>query len=283
MNRDLQALNNRMFIIKALKFLFLAWTLLICLGPFLWVIVSSFKTNKQILDSAFSLPKTITFKSYVDALTKSPIFKFFGNSLLIAVVNTIISVFAIAMAAYALARIDFRGKQLLTSALSSALLIPVSALLMPLYIIMARIGLIDTKLGLVLVYSAIGLPTTLFILRGAFLGIPREIDESAAIDGASPFRTFFQIILPISKSGLATAATLHFIDSWNEFMFALVLTKSEATRTLPISLNYFTSQFSFNYPAMFAAITMAVLPSIFVYILLQEQITNSLVEGAVKG
>ncbi len=147
MNKDIQSLNNRMFIIKAFKFLFLAWTLLICLGPFLWVIVSSFKTNKQILDSAFSLPKAITFKSYVDALTKSPIFKFFGNSLLIAVVNTIISVLAIAMAAYALARIDFRGKQLLTSVLSSALLIPVSALLMPLYIIMVRIGLPDKYSG----------------------------------------------------------------------------------------------------------------------------------------
>lgn len=276
-------LRMRMMLIKTLKLFFLLWTLMICLGPFLWVIMSSFKTNKQILDSAFSLPTSITFKSYVKALTKSPIFKFFGNSLIIAVVNTIVSVFAISMASYALARYDFRGKQAFTSLLSSSLLIPISALLMPLYIIMARIGLIDTKLGLILVYSALGLPTTLFILRGAFLGIPREIDESAAIDGASPMRTFFQIILPISKSGLATAATLHFIDSWNEFMFALVLTRSEATRTLPISLNYFTSQFSFDFPAMFAAITMAVLPSLLVYVLLQEQITSSLVEGAVKG
>ncbi len=275
--------ESKRYLIKLLKVLFLLWTALICVGPFLWVIMSSFKTNKQILDSAFSLPTAFTFRSYMKALSKVPIFKFFGNSLLISVVNTVLSVFVIAMASYALARFNFRGKQAFTTLLSSSLLIPISALLMPLYIILVRIGLIDTKLGLILVYSALGLPTTLFILRGAFLGIPREIDESAAIDGASPMRTFFQIILPISKSGLATAATLHFIDSWNEFMFALVLTKSEVNRTLPLSLNYFTSQFSFDYPAMFAAITMAVLPSIAVYIALQEQITSSLVEGAVKG
>lgn len=275
--------ESKLVFLKLLKILFLLWTAMICVGPFVWVIMSSFKTNKQILDSAFSLPTDFTLRSYLKALSKVPIFKFFGNSLLISVLNTVLSVFVIAMASYALARFDFRGKQAFTTLLSSSLLIPISALLMPLYIILVRIGLIDTKLGLILVYSALGLPTTLFILRGAFLGIPREIDESAAIDGASPMRTFFQIILPISKSGLATAATLHFIDSWNEFMFALVLTKSEANRTLPLSLNYFTSQFSFDYPAMFAAITMAVLPSLMVYIALQEQITSSLVEGAVKG
>lgn len=210
-------------------------------------------------------------------------FLFFGNSVFISITNTIISVLVVAMAAYAIARFNFRGKTLFTLSLSSSLLVPISALLMPIYLIMSRIGLLDSKASLILVYAALGLPTSLFILRGTFLAIPREIEEAAAIDGSGQLRTFFQIVMPMAKSGLATAATLHFLTSWNEFMFALVLTKSERVRTLPLALNYFSSQFSFDYTAMFAAITMAVLPSILVYVLLQEQVTGSLVAGSVKG
>ena len=213
----------------------------------------------------------------------SPIFLFFSNSVFISITNTIISVLVVAMAAYAIARFNFRGKTLFTLSLSSSLLVPISALLMPIYLIMSRIGLLDSKASLILVYAALGLPTSLFILRGTFLAIPREIEEAAAIDGSGQLRTFFQIVMPMAKSGLATAATLHFLTSWNEFMFALVLTKSERVRTLPLALNYFSSQFSFDYTAMFAAITMAVLPSILVYVLLQEQVTGSLVAGSVKG
>ena len=263
-------------VLSALKGLFLVYTTAICVGPFVWVILSSFKTNKEILDSAFSLPSSWAPDGYVRALEMSPIFRFFGNSVLIAVANTFISVLVVAMAAYVIARYDFRGRRTFTLMLSSSLLVPISALLMPIYLLMARAGLI-------LVYAALGLPTSLFILRSSFLNIPREIEEAAAIDGAGQIRTFFVIVLPMARSGLATAATLHFLTSWNEFMFALVLTKSEAVRTLPLALNYFSSQFSFDYTAMFAAITMSVLPSVLVYILLQEQVTSSLVAGSVKG
>ena len=266
-----------------LQGVFLLITAVLCVGPFVWVIFSSFKSNKEILNSAFALPNTWNFDGYRRALEMSPIFLFFSNSVFISITNTIISVLVVAMAAYAIARFNFRGKTLFTLSLSSSLLVPISALLMPIYLIMSRIGLLDSKASLILVYAALGLPTSLFILRGTFLAIPREIEEAAAIDGSGQLRTFFQIVMPMAKSGLATAATLHFLTSWNEFMFALVLTKSERVRTLPLALNYFSSQFSFDYTAMFAAITMAVLPSILVYVLLQEQVTGSLVAGSVKG
>ena len=205
------------------------------------------------------------------------------NTLVLNIGCSVVQVFACSITGYGFARFNFRGKTLFTLSLSSSLLVPISALLMPIYLIMSRIGLLDSKASLILVYAALGLPTSLFILRGTFLAIPREIEEAAAIDGSGQLRTFFQIVMPMAKSGLATAATLHFLTSWNEFMFALVLTKSERVRTLPLALNYFSSQFSFDYTAMFAAITMAVLPSILVYVLLQEQVTGSLVAGSVKG
>ena len=169
-----------------LQGIFLLYTTVICVGPCIWVIISSFKTNKEILDSAFALPTSYAFDGYVRALDMSPIFHFFGNSVWISVINTIISVLVVAMAAYVLARFHFWGKKAFTLLLSSSLLVPVSALLMPIYLLMAQIGLLDTKASLILVYAALGLPTSLFILRGSFLSIPREIEEAAAIDGAGP-------------------------------------------------------------------------------------------------
>lgn len=268
---------------RILRFIFLGFFVIISIGPLIWIIMSSFKSNREILSSAFSLPTSFSFSGYKDALDLAPIFKFYGNSIIISVVSTVLNVLVVSMAAYVLARHKFKGNTLITLLLSVSLLIPTAALLMPIYRIMTAIGLFDTRLGLILVYAALGLPTSLFIFKSYFQSIPKELEEAAYIDGAGFFRTFFVIVFPLAKPGLATGAILQFLTSWNEFMFALILTKSTGVRTLPLALNYFTSQFSFNYTAMFAALTMVILPSIIIYILLQEQITSSMVEGSVKG
>ncbi len=278
--KNKKTLNGISFI---LRWLYLSFFILVSIGPLLWIVMSSFKTNKEILASAFSLPSNWGFSGYKAALEFAPIFKFYGNSLIIAIASTLLNILIVSMAAYILARCKFRGKTFLTLLLSSSLLIPVSALLMPIYIIMTRIGLYDTKTGLILVYAALGLPTSLFVIKSYFQGIPVELEEAAYLDGAGFVRTYFTIIFPIAKSGLVTAAILQFLTSWNEFMFALILTKSNSARTLPMALNYFTAQFSFNYTAMFAALAMVIIPSILIYTVLQEQITESMVAGSVKG
>ena len=200
------------------------------------------------------------------ALDLAPIFKFYGNSVVISFTSTLLNILIVSMAAYVLARYTFKGSTFITLLLSASLLVPTSALLMPIY-----------------KYAALGLPTSLFVFKSYFQGIPKELEEAAYIDGAGFYRTFFVIVFPLAKSGLATGAILQFLTSWNEFMFGLVLTKSTEVRTLPLALNYFTSQFSFNYTAMFAALTMVILPSIVIYVLLQEQVTTSMVAGSVKG
>ena len=268
---------------RILRFIFLGFFVLISIGPLIWIVMSSFKTNREILSSAFSLPSSIGLSGYEAALDIAPIFQFYGNSILISALSTILNVVVVSMAAYVLARHKFRGNTFTTLLLSVSLLIPTAALLMPIYRIMTTIGLFDTRIGLILVYAALGLPTSLFIFKSYFQSIPKELEEAAYIDGAGFFRTFFVIMFPLAKPGLATGAILQFLTSWNEFMFALILTKSTEVRTLPLALNYFTSQFSFNYTALFAALTMVILPSIIIYILLQEQITSSMVEGSVKG
>lgn len=268
---------------KIIRWAYLAFFILASIGPLFWIVMSSFKSNKEILSSAFSLPSSINFDGYKAALELSPIFKFYGNSIFISLVSTALNIIVVSMAAYILARCAFKGKTFLTLLLSSSLLIPTSSLLMPIYIIMTKIGLYDTKTGLILVYAALGLPASLFIIKSYFQSIPIEMEEAAYLDGAGFIKTYFSIVFPIAKSGLATAAILQFLTSWNEFMFALILTKSTSSRTLPLALNYFTSQFSFNYTAMFAALAMVILPSIVIYTILQEQVTDSMVAGSIKG
>ena len=233
--------------------------------------------------SAFSLPSSFDFKGYRVALEVSPILRFYGNSLIIATASTILNLLFVSMTAYVFARFEFKGRALMALMISSSLLIPSSALLMPIYRIMVSIHLFDTIIGLILVHTALGLPTSFFVIRSYFQSIPKELEEAAYIDGCGYMKTFFVIVLPLAKSGLSTVAVLQFLMSWNEFMFALVLTKSEKVRTLPLALNYFTTQFSFNYTALFAALTMVILPSIIIYIILQEQVTQSMVTGAIKG
>ncbi len=268
---------------RIIRFVFLGGMALISIGPLFWIVMSSFKSNKEILASAFGLPSSFGFSGYAVALDMAPIFLFYGNSILISAVSTILNVIVVSMAAYVLARYRFKGSTFLLLLLSASMLIPTSALLMPIYRIMTGIKLFDTRTGLILVYAALGLPTSLFVFKSYFQGIPRELEEAAYIDGAGFYRTFFTIVFPLAKSGLATGAILQFLMSWNEFMFALILTKRTNIRTLPLALNYFTSQFSFNYTAMFAALTMVILPSIVIYVLLQEQVTESMVTGSIKG
>ena len=268
--------------VNIFSYMYMILCVLIALYPIIWIIMSSFKTNKEFFSNSFGLPTSFSFIGYQQALQISPIMKFFFNSAVIAILTTLLNVFILAMAAYVIARVEFPGRRLIFSIISVSMVIPITSLLQPLYIIINKLGLYDTKTALILVYAALSLPMSLMILRRSFESIPRELEEAAYIDGAGFFRTFVQIMIPCAKNGLASAAVLTFLNSWNEFTFALVLTSSASVRTLPLSLSYFKSQFSFNYTAMFAAITMAVIPSIIVFVVFQEHIITSLTAGSVK-
>ena len=268
---------------RVFSYLFMALCVLVALFPIVWVVLSSFKTNREILSNGLQLPSTFSFSGYKQALEMAPILKFFVNSLIVSFASTALNVFILAMAGYVFAKKKFRFKNLIFGILSLSMVIPSTALMSPVYTVITKLHLYDTKMALILVYTALNMPISLMILRSAFAAIPTELEEAAYIDGAGFFRTFWQVMMPCAKGGLASAAVLAFLGSWNEFTFALLLTSSTSKRTLPLSLSYFTSQFSFNYTAMFAAITIAVLPSIIVFSIFQEQVCSSLTAGSVKG
>ncbi|MDY3919687.1 MAG: carbohydrate ABC transporter permease [Candidatus Limivivens sp.] len=268
---------------KTLIFLFITFIILISIAPLIWVLMSSFKTNREILSGGLGLPETFSWKNYADALKLAPIVQFYLNSILVAGISTVASVFLFGMGAYVLGHFEWKFKNLFRNLFSIGLLVPGAALLQPLYQTFTTTNLNDSLTGLILVYMAFGLPTTIYIMSSYFNTIPKELEESAYLDGAGFYKTFVRIILPIAKPAMGTAAVLQFLLSWNEFQFALTLTTSNTKRTLPIPLYYFKSQFASNYGAMFAATIMVVIPSIVVYILLQEQVVSGLSAGAVKS
>ncbi len=268
---------------KIFDYVVMAIVITISLFPFLWVLVSSFKTNNQILSSSFSLPTSFYLEGYQIAMEKVNIFARFLTSLVVAGTSTILAVVFYAMSGYILARTEFKGKNTIFLLLISSMLIPANAMVQPIYFVVDKLGLYDTKAGLILVYTGFGMAMSLFLIRNFFLSVPQELEDAACVDGAGFGRTFFSIMLPISKPALSSAAILTYIFSWNEFMYAMLLTSSEENHTLPLTIKYFTSAFSFNYSSMFAALVLCILPTVITYVVLQEQIAESMVAGAVKG
>ena len=187
------------------------------------------------------------------------------------------------MAAFVLSRELFRGREVVLNLIVAGVLVPVIALMVPYFRLITVTGLYDSLFGLALTYAAINVPVSVFLLHGFMRGVPRELEEAAVIDGCGFAGRYVRVMLPLSQVGLVTAGTFVFLFSWNEFIYALLLTSSVASRTLQLGIRFFVSQFFTDYTSMFAAITLAIIPSILVYILLHERIIRGLTAGAVKG
>jgi len=268
------------FVVKWLLIIFFA---VYTLFPLIWLIISSLKTNTELFGDPFSLPRVCQFSNYQNALAVSGLLKMMGNSILIALLATLANVVCASMLAYCLSRFRFKGREIIFTLFSAGILVPLNALMVPYFMTITNIGLYNTRAGLILLYSAIGIPMSTFIIRGLMGSLSREIEEAAYIDGCGFFGRFFRIILPLSRNGLMTAATFQFLTCWNEFVFANLLTSSQDVRTIQLGIRYFTNQFSTDFVSMYAAIVISVLPSILGYVLFQKQIVSGLTSGAVKG
>ncbi|MGH0051827.1 MAG: carbohydrate ABC transporter permease [Sphaerochaetaceae bacterium] len=264
------------------SYVFIACIICISLYPLIWVVFSSFKTTYQIIDTPLKLPDQFNLYGYRMAFEISPFLLFYRNSVIVTAFGVIGNLVLLALSAYVLSRVTFKGRNSIILILSVSLVLPVTALMQPIYMLVIKSGLYDTKLALILVYITLGLPITLYILLGYYKTIPMEMEESAMLEGASFPQIFFRIIVPISTPGYATAAVLQFILCWQEFLFAFILTTGNASRTLPIALQYFLSQFNTNYTALFAAIVMFVIPIIVFFMIFQRKIISGLTDGSVK-
>lgn len=270
--------STRVFI-----YLVQAFVVVISIFPILWVMISAFKTNGEILSTPLSWPSSFSLDTFVQLFETYNFPLYFVNSLLAAGASTLVSLLFYAMGAYVIAKFEFPGRKLLFILFTITLLVPSHSKTQPIFSLIMNLGLYDNIWGVTLVYLSAGMAMSIFVLKAGFMAIPKSLDEAAAIEGAGFVRTFFSINLPLAKSALATAGILMFLGNWNEYYFASLLTVSDSQRTLPIALAFFTSEFSYNYTQLFAALTIVILPGILLYALAQEQVQASVAASGIKG
>ncbi|GAA5026802.1 carbohydrate ABC transporter permease [Actinopolymorpha pittospori] len=268
----------------------LAWALLVIL-PMLWVLLSSLKTNAEIYRSPFALPQTWQFATYVDAWQTANIGRFFLNTVIVVVLGVFFTLLLSSMAAYVLARYAFPGSRFIYYLFLVGMTFPLFLAIVPLTKVTQNLGLQQSLPGLIIVYVAFSLPFSVFFLTAFFQSLPGELAESAFIDGAGHFRTFFQIMLPLAKPGLISIGVFNFLGQWNQYLLPLVLNTpkdnersnfllTQGLADLAQRTRYESS--STSLAEMFAGLVIAMIPVLVVYIVFQRKVEEGLTAGALK-
>lgn len=265
----------------------LVWAILV-IAPLLWTILASFKSNTEIfLGNPFALPGEFSFGSYVRAWNEANVGRYFLNSVLVVTLSTTGTMLLGAMAAYVLARYPFPGNRAIYYLFVSGLAFPVFLALVPLFLVVNNLGLLNTYTGLILVYIAYSLPFTVFFLAAFFKTLPESVAEAAMIDGASHTRLFFQVMMPMARPGLVSIAIFNIIGQWNQYLLPVALMQGEGADqkwvlTQGIASISTSAGYQADWAALFAALTLSILPMIAVYAFFQRQIQSGLTAGAVK-
>ncbi|MDR3112948.1 MAG: carbohydrate ABC transporter permease [Endomicrobium sp.] len=256
---------------------------LTCLFPVFWMISSSLKTQDLVFSKMTLLPEVWNWSNYVTAFVKADFGTYFFNSVFYTVVGVFFIIFISSLAAYAFARLEFPGKNVLFYLLIATLLIPIPGVFVPLYLLLKSLGLIDTRLGLLLCYISNGLAFAIFLLKGFFDDLPREVEEAALIDGCSRFGIYWRIAVPLAKPAIATLVIMNSLTIWNEFLLALVILQDKAKMPIQRGLMVFQGTFITDYPLLMAGLTIATIPIVIIYLMMQKHIVKGIAAGALKG
>jgi N-acetylglucosamine transport system permease protein len=259
------------------------WSLLIIV-PLLWVIMSSFKTSSEIFASPFALPEKLRFENYANAWTTAGIGSFFLNSVIVVFGALVVTMLFGSMSAYVLARFQFPGNRFIYYLMLAGLTFPIFLAIVPLFFVLRGAGLLNTLPGLILVYAAFAFPFTVFFLYSFFRSLSTSIAEAAALDGAGEWRTFFSVMLPMARPGLATVAILNFVGLWNQFLLPVALNTNTDNYVLTQGMAAFASQagYAVDFGALFAAVVITVIPVLVVYLIFQRQLQGSVSQGTNK-
>jgi len=263
--------------------LLLAVYALLTLYPLIWLFISSFKSNQDFYGKPFALPSVWQFENFAKAWKIAGIGTALTNSVIVTFASMALTLFLGTLAAYVLSRLEFRLKGPIMALFVLGMLIPIHSTLVPLFIMMKKLFILDTYWALILPYTAFELPVAIFVVAAYLTSVPKEVEEAAMIDGNGYWGIFFRIIFPLAVPAMATVAILAFLRFWNDFAFALVFINKQALKTLPLSLSIFSDGFGTDYSLTMAAMAIAVIPTIVIYLIFQEQIMKGMVAGAVKG
>jgi N-acetylglucosamine transport system permease protein len=272
-------------VINAIIYSFLGFWSLVVIFPMVWVLVSSFKTDKEIFFSPWLPPAKLMWDNFARAWGKANMGRYLLNSLIVILPAIFFTLLFSAMAGYVLARFSFPGNRLIFFIFTGGMLFPVILALVPLFFLLQSMTLLDTHVGLILVYIAYSLPFTVFFMTGFFRTMPSELLEAAIIDGASQYQLFLRIVLPLAKNGLVSMGIFNFLGQWNQYILPLVLLTSSAKYVLSQGLAFLQHQqrYQSDWSGLFAAITIVMLPTLIVYTIFQNQIQRGLTIGALKG
>lgn len=255
----------------------------IALFPVLWILASSFKPANRILSSEIKFIDNPTLDNYVNVLTKTDFPTWFVNSVITAGFTMLFGVFMAATAGYALSRFNFPGRRSLMWTFLVTQMFPVAILIVPIYTIMANLGLINTLTSLVIAYCTVAVPFCTWMLKGYYDTIPRELDEAAALDGLGPFATFYRVILPLARPGLAVTMFYTFLTAWGEVAYATAFLQTDRKFTLGYGLQTFVPQFNQRWEYLTPAAILITIPAALIFLLAQRHLVSGLAAGATKG
>lgn len=260
---------------------------LLVIFPIIWMVFSSLLTQNQIATGKIGLPNN--FKNYIDMWRNINFFHYFKNSIIVCSITTLIALTIAIFAGYALARFKFPGANLFGASVLATQMVPGIMFLLPLYLLYIKIQevtgikLINTYYGLIIVYSAFFIPLSIWVIRGFFASIPKELEEAAVLDGCTKFQAFTKIILPISKVGIIATGIYIFLLAWDELIFAWVLTTSPDVATIPVGIRLYVGNYQNRYDLLMSAGVVTTLPVMVIFFALQKQFIQGMTSGAVKG
>jgi N-acetylglucosamine transport system permease protein len=259
------------------------WSIIVIV-PFLWVVLSSFKTTKEILASPFSLPAHWKFDNYVHAWTDAGIRQFFVNTVIVVGVALVLVMMLGSMCAYVLARFVFPGARFIYYLMLAGLTFPIFLAIVPLFFILKNARLLNTLPGLIMVYVAFALPFTVFFLYAFFKTLPDDVYEAALMDGAGDWRAFFLIMLPMARPGIAAVAIFNFLGLWNQFLLPVALNTDPNRYVLTQGMANFASQagYAVDFGALFAAVVITVVPVLIVYVIFQRRLEGTVSQGTFR-
>ena len=275
---------RRSFLHEGIAHVLLTAYTILALFPVILVVANSFKTKKAIFRSPLSLPDFESFSliGYETALKQGDFQLYFTNSLVVTLVSLFLVLLLGAMAGFALAEYRFRGNTFLGLYMALGIMIPIRLGTVGILEMMVDLNLVNTLTALILVYSAQGLPLAIFILSEFMRSVSRDLKDAARIDGLSEYTIFFRIVLPLIRPALATVAVFTMIPIWNDLWFPLILAPAEATKTITLGAQVFIGQFVTNWNAVLAALSLAILPVLVLYLIFSKQLIRGITSGAVK-
>ena len=277
-------MHNNSKIARVVIYIGLILWLLVNLFPVYWMFTFSLKNNAEIFgENVIGLPKEWLWSNYASALKTGNMPKYFLNSAIVAIATILITLAVALMATFALTRLIWKRRKTLNKFFMLGLTIPIHASIVPVYVTLSRLHLLNTYWALIIPYSAFSLAMAILVCTGFMNEIPRDLDESACIDGCSVWGIFFRIIVPMMKPAVATVGIYTFLQCWNELMFANIFISKSALRTLPVGVQALSGQYTTEWGPIGAALVLATFPTLFIYIFLSKKIQDSFIAGAIKG